>query len=146
MRVHNSVGNRVPENKETHLAHRHRQKLGVHARVQVQDVKDLHLGLLFRSESRVALLPQELAGTDERGGVLELPSHDVCPLVEAQEQVSVASDPLSSPITAITRFQSEDQVCISTTLRELDKSVLTQTCSREIQSKLSNEVLHAKCS
>ncbi len=27
----------------------------------------------------------------------------------------------------ITRFQSEDQVCISTTLRELDKSVLTQT-------------------
>jgi hypothetical protein len=28
-----------------------------------------------------------------------------------------------------TRFQSEDQVCISTTLRELDKSVLTQTCA-----------------
>jgi hypothetical protein len=29
-------------------------------------------------------------------------------------------------VIIITRFQSEDQVCISTTLRELDKSVLTQ--------------------
>jgi hypothetical protein len=31
-------------------------------------------------------------------------------------------------VTITTRFQSADQVCISTTLRELDKSVLTQTC------------------
>jgi hypothetical protein len=38
----------------------------------------------------------------------------------------------------ITRFQSEDQVCISTTLKELDKSVLTQTCRCESQSRLSN--------
>ncbi len=29
-------------------------------------------------------------------------------------------------IIIITRFQSEDQVCISTTLRDLDKSVLTR--------------------
>jgi hypothetical protein len=38
----------------------------------------------------------------------------------------------------ITRFQSKDQVCISTTSRELDKSVLTQTCRCESQSRLSN--------
>ncbi len=41
-------------------------------------------------------------------------------------------------ITIITRFQSEDQVCISTTLRDLDKSVLTHTCRCESQSRLSN--------
>ncbi len=34
-------------------------------------------------------------------------------------------------IIIITRFQSEDQVCISTTLRELDKSVLTQRVMHE---------------
>jgi hypothetical protein len=42
-------------------------------------------------------------------------------------------------IIIITRFQSEDQVCISTTLRELDKSVLAQTCRCESQSSLSIE-------
>ncbi len=41
-------------------------------------------------------------------------------------------------IMIITRFQSEDQVCISTTLRDLDISVLTQTCRCESQSRLSN--------
>ncbi len=42
----------------------------------------------------------------------------------------------------ITRFQSEDQVCISTTLRELDKSVLTQTCRCESQSTTWQCKLH----
>ena len=39
-------------------------------------------------------LPKELSAADEGRGVLELPSHDVGPLVEPQGQVSVAPDPL----------------------------------------------------
>ncbi len=36
---------------------------------------------------RATYLPQELAGADEGGGVLELPAHHVAPLVQLQGQV-----------------------------------------------------------
>jgi hypothetical protein len=39
-------------------------------------------------------LPQELAAADEGCGVLELPTDNVCPLIQAQGQVAVAADPL----------------------------------------------------
>ena len=42
----------------------------------------------------MALLPEELSGTDEGCRVLELPSDDVRPLVRKQGQVTMRSDPL----------------------------------------------------
>jgi hypothetical protein len=42
----------------------------------------------------VALLPQELSGSEERLRVLELPSDDRVPLVELEREVSVRVDPL----------------------------------------------------
>jgi hypothetical protein len=65
------------------------------------------------------------------GNGVGLAGHGVCGLPPKPGQYNYM-------IKMITRFQSEDQVCISTTLRELDKSVLTQTCRCESQSRLSN--------
>ena len=42
--------------------------------IEIEDDQDLLLGLLLRREGRVALLPQELAGSEERLRVLELPT------------------------------------------------------------------------
>ena len=42
----------------------------------------------------MALLPQELPRADERRRVLELPPHDVCPLVEPQGEVAPRADPV----------------------------------------------------
>ena len=42
----------------------------------------------------VALLPEELSRANEGSGVLELPSHYVCPLVQREREVSVRMDPL----------------------------------------------------
>lgn len=85
------------------LNHGHRQQLLVHARVVVQDLQHLLLRLLLRRERAVALLPlggipriylpEELARADERRRVLELPPHDVRPLVQTQREVAVAADP-----------------------------------------------------
>jgi hypothetical protein len=41
--------------------------------VEIEDDEDLLLGLLLGREGRVALLPQELTGAQERLRVLELP-------------------------------------------------------------------------
>mmetsp|Transcript_3892 Transcript_3892/g.9166 ORF Transcript_3892/g.9166 Transcript_3892/m.9166 type:complete len:306 (+) Transcript_3892:1190-2107(+) len=43
---------------------------------------------------RVPLLPEELAGADEGRRVLELPAHDVAPLVKLEREISVRPDPL----------------------------------------------------
>lgn len=42
----------------------------------------------------MALLPEELSGSDEGSGVLELPSHNVGPLVQFYRKVSVTLDPV----------------------------------------------------
>jgi hypothetical protein len=44
--------------------------------------------------SGMALLPQELSGSNERSRVLELPTHDISPLVKAKGQISVRVNPL----------------------------------------------------
>ena len=87
------------------LNHGHRQQLLVDARVVVQDLQHLLLRLLLRRERAVALLrlggiprfhlPEELPRADERRRVLELPPHDVRPLVQTQRQVAVPADPAS---------------------------------------------------
>ena len=74
--------------------HGNRQQVGIHPGVQLQDLPHLVLGLLARAERRVPLLPQELAGADERRRVLELPSHDVGPLIQAQREVAPGADPV----------------------------------------------------
>jgi len=45
--------------------------------------------------SCVALLPQELSCSDERSWMLELPSDDICPLVQLQRKISMTLDPFS---------------------------------------------------
>ena len=42
----------------------------------------------------MALLPQELTGSQKGGGVLELPTHNIAPLVQVQREVTVGPDPL----------------------------------------------------
>mmetsp|Transcript_36259 Transcript_36259/g.91114 ORF Transcript_36259/g.91114 Transcript_36259/m.91114 type:complete len:471 (+) Transcript_36259:51-1463(+) len=76
------------------LDDRHAEQLLVHALVQVQDLPHLHLRLGLGGKGGVPLLPQKLAAADEGRGVLELPAHDVGPLVQLERQVAVAADPL----------------------------------------------------
>lgn len=45
--------------------------------------------------SGVTFLPKELSCSDEWGGMLELPTDNVSPLVETQRKVSVRFDPLA---------------------------------------------------
>lgn len=40
-------------------------------------------------------LPQEFTGTNERSGVLELPTDNIGPLVQTEGQVTVTTDPTS---------------------------------------------------
>lgn len=42
----------------------------------------------------VTLLPQELSGTEEWGGLLGLPANDGAPLVETKWKISVGTNPL----------------------------------------------------
>lgn len=42
----------------------------------------------------MTLLPKEFSGSNEGGGVLELPSDDVGPLVQLEGKVTVTLDPL----------------------------------------------------
>ena len=85
------------------LDHRHSEQLLVGASVIVEDLQHLLLCLLLRGEGAVALLrvretvsthlPEEFAGSDEGGGMLELPANDVRPLVETEREVAVSTDP-----------------------------------------------------
>ena len=74
--------------------HGNRQKLRVDPLIKLQNLPDFALRLLLRRKRRVALLPEELAGPDERRGVLELPPDDVGPLVEAEREVAPRADPV----------------------------------------------------
>lgn len=65
----------------------------LHLCIQVQDREHPLLRLLVRAVSRVALLPEEFAGPQERSGVLELPANHIAPLVDLQRQVSMAANP-----------------------------------------------------
>ena len=56
----------------------------------------LELGSLLSGCMRcVALLPEELTGSDEGSGVLELPTDDIGPLVGQERQVTMRADPLA---------------------------------------------------
>ena len=44
--------------------------------------------------SGVAFLPKELSSSNERSGMLELPSHNVGPLIQAKRKISVRMNPL----------------------------------------------------
>ena len=60
----------------------HGEELLVHPAVEVEDVSHLLVRVSLVGERGVTLLPQKFSRSDERGGVFELPSHDVAPLVE----------------------------------------------------------------
>ena len=51
------------------------------------------LGLLSRGECSVTFLPKKLSGPQERGWMLELPSNDVAPLIEAQWEIAMTLNP-----------------------------------------------------
>ncbi|KAI3481826.1 hypothetical protein L1887_55534 [Cichorium endivia] len=68
------------------------EQLLVDGSVVVQDLQNLLAGLCLSHVRGVTLLPQELSRAKERNGVLELPSHNVVPLVELQRQVTVTPD------------------------------------------------------
>lgn len=70
------------------------QKFLVDTSIEVEDCHNLFVGTLLGQVGRVALLPQELSSSEERLGVLELPTDDGVPLVELEGQVTVTSDPL----------------------------------------------------
>mmetsp|Transcript_35021 Transcript_35021/g.53759 ORF Transcript_35021/g.53759 Transcript_35021/m.53759 type:complete len:601 (-) Transcript_35021:128-1930(-) len=70
------------------------QEILVDVGVIVEDLENPLGGVLLVSVGSVALLPEELAGSDEGSGVLELPSDDVSPLVDLEGEVSVGTDPL----------------------------------------------------
>ena len=72
----------------------HGEEFLVDAAVELEDATHLAVRLSLVGEARVPLLPQKLARADERRGVLELPSHDVAPLVELQREVAVGPDPV----------------------------------------------------
>mmetsp|Transcript_33814 Transcript_33814/g.52680 ORF Transcript_33814/g.52680 Transcript_33814/m.52680 type:complete len:249 (-) Transcript_33814:379-1125(-) len=63
------------------LGHWHREKVLINPAIKVQDVQHLFARSLKSSMRRVALLPEEFAGTDEGGRILEFPSNYVAPLV-----------------------------------------------------------------
>lgn len=66
----------------------------VNALVPLKDLHNLLIGVLKAHMGGVTLLPQELAGAEERLGVLELPTDDRVPLVQAERQIAMRPDPL----------------------------------------------------
>ena len=62
--------------------------------VQLEDLQDLDASFLRACEHSVAFLPEELAGSEEGLGLLELPAHDVAPLVELEREIAVRLNPL----------------------------------------------------
>ncbi len=46
---------------------------------------------------------------------------------------------ITTIIMMITRFQSGDQVCILTTIIQIDRSALSQTCHRNMSQKYSGK-------
>lgn len=72
----------------------HGEELLVHSSVEVEDLEHLLVRFRLGQMRGVALLPQELASTEERLWVLELPTDDAVPLIELQWKVTVALNPL----------------------------------------------------
>ena len=72
---------------------RHSQKLLINLSIEIQNVVGLLLSLFESCMGSVALLPEELSRSDEWGGVFELPSDNIGPLIQLQRQVSVTGDP-----------------------------------------------------
>jgi len=48
--------------------------VGVHESVQIEDIQHFLVGFLLASEGGVSLLPQELAGAQERRRLLKFPA------------------------------------------------------------------------
>ena len=65
--------------------------------IYLQHLLGTCLGLLAGSMSRMALLPQELTGTQEQTGT-HFPAHYVTPLVNQQGQVAIALNPVFESI------------------------------------------------
>lgn len=76
------------------LDHGNGKKLGVNIGIPVKNLQHFFPGSILSQVGSVALLPQELTSTQERLGVLELPSDDGVPLVQAQGQITVTANPL----------------------------------------------------
>lgn len=70
------------------------KKLLVDFAVKLQHLLYLCIRFFLCGERRVSFLPQKLSASDEGSRILELPSHDVAPLVELQGKISVSADPL----------------------------------------------------
>eukprot|EP01137_Pigoraptor_chileana_P007188 Opistho-2@52440 len=67
----------------------------VHLRIQLKNLQHFHIGLGLCGKGSVALLPEELARADKGRRVLELPPHDIAPLIELEREVPVRLNPLS---------------------------------------------------
>ena len=70
------------------------KQLVVNGGVVIEDISYKHVGLIVCCVSSVALLPEELARSNEGRGMFEFPANDVRPLVEQQRQVTIRVDPL----------------------------------------------------
>jgi hypothetical protein len=57
-------------------------------------LEHLLAGELLGEVGGVALLPEELPGSEEGGGLLGFPTDDRVPLVQPERQVAMAADPL----------------------------------------------------
>ncbi|KAH3664938.1 hypothetical protein OGATHE_003753 [Ogataea polymorpha] len=75
------------------LYDRNSKQFLVNARIKIQDLADLLASFLLGEVCCMALLPQELSGSEEWLRVLEFPSNHRVPLVELQWQISVRTDP-----------------------------------------------------
>ena len=71
----------------------HGEQVLVDLAVVLEDLEHLLVGLGLGQVCGVALLPEELAGTEEGLRVLELPPDDGVPLVQLQWKVTVAVNP-----------------------------------------------------
>mmetsp|Transcript_29181 Transcript_29181/g.61977 ORF Transcript_29181/g.61977 Transcript_29181/m.61977 type:complete len:300 (+) Transcript_29181:1047-1946(+) len=74
---------------------RNGQKLLVHPPVQIQRLHHHLISILVRRMRRMTLLPQKLPRSQKRSGILELPPHDVTPLIQLQRQIPMTSNPIS---------------------------------------------------
>ena len=71
------------------------EQLVVDSLVVVQNGTNERVGFCVRGVGGMSLLPEELACANKWRGVLELPTHNVSPLVEQERQVTVRVNPLA---------------------------------------------------
>ena len=70
------------------------EELLVDASVELENLENLLAGGLLGKVGGVTLLPHELPGTEERSGLLGLPTDDRVPLVQTEGKVAMAANPL----------------------------------------------------